>query len=179
MFVTLVSEWPYIVSITQFERSVTESNVCFLCGFCGDLGLIDDAFHITVTIHGTLVVYILETSKKSLAVSFVSNIARPIISGVALNAQPNVTFYVKKFLKESNCFTSTSTSRTYPITQILSCKSKNVIYLVTCKKCNVQYVGSLKFVSATTSLPWSLKNVLVKLLFISTKNLMLSKILNF
>ena len=48
----------------------------------------------------------------------------------------------KKFLKESNCFTSTSTSRTYPITQILSCKSKNVIYLVTCKKCNVQYVGS-------------------------------------
>ena len=38
-----------MVSITQFERSVTESNVCFLCGFCGDLGLIDDAFHITVT----------------------------------------------------------------------------------------------------------------------------------
>ena len=32
-----------MVSITQFERSVTESNVCFLCGFCGDLGLIDDA----------------------------------------------------------------------------------------------------------------------------------------
>ena len=41
-----------------------------------------------------------------------------------------------------NCFTSTSTNRTYPITQILSCKSKNVIYLVTCKKCKVQYVGS-------------------------------------
>ena len=35
-------------------------------------------------------------SKKSLAVSFVSNIARPIISGVALSAQPNV-IYVKKF----------------------------------------------------------------------------------
>ena len=48
----------------------------------------------------------------------------------------------KKFLKESNCFTSTSTGRTYPITQILSCKSKNVIYLVTCKKCNMQYVCS-------------------------------------
>ena len=43
----------------------------------------------------------------------------------------------QNFLKESNCFTSTSTSRTYPITQILSSKSKNVIYLVTCKKCNV------------------------------------------
>ena len=89
----------------------------------------------------------------------------------------------KNFLKESNCFTSTSTGRTYPITQILSCKSKNVIYLVTCKKCNMQYVGStsneIKFVSATTSLLWSLKNVLVKLLSISTKNLMLSKISNF
>ena len=48
----------------------------------------------------------------------------------------------QNFLKESNCFTSTSTNRTYPITQILSCKSKNVIYLVTCKKCKVQYVGS-------------------------------------
>ena len=48
----------------------------------------------------------------------------------------------KKIVKESNCFTNTSTGRTYPITQILSCKSKNVIYLVTCKKCNMQYVGS-------------------------------------
>ena len=55
MFVTLVSELAYMVSITQFERSVKESNVFFLCGFCGDLGLIDDAFHITVSIHGTLV----------------------------------------------------------------------------------------------------------------------------
>ena len=40
-------------------------------------------------------------------------------------------------LKESNCFTSTGTM--YPIMQILNCKSKNVIYLVTCKKCKVQY----------------------------------------
>ena len=48
----------------------------------------------------------------------------------------------RNYLKETNCFTSTSTSRMYPITQILNCKSKNVIYLVTCKKCNVQYVGS-------------------------------------
>ena len=44
-----------MVSIAQFERSVPESNVCWLCGFFGDLGLIDDAFHITVSIHGTLV----------------------------------------------------------------------------------------------------------------------------
>ena len=55
MFVTLVSELAYMVSITQFERSVKESNVFFLCGFCGDLGVIYDAFHITVSIRGTLV----------------------------------------------------------------------------------------------------------------------------
>ena len=43
----------------------------------------------------------------------------------------------RNYFKESNCFTSTSTGRKYPITQILNCKSKNVIYLVTCKKCNL------------------------------------------
>ena len=48
----------------------------------------------------------------------------------------------RNYLKETNRFTSSSTNRTYPISQILNCKSKNVIYLVTCKKCNVQYVGS-------------------------------------
>ena len=30
----------------------------------------------------------------------------------------------------------------YPIRQKLTCSSKNVIYLVTCRKCNLQYVGS-------------------------------------
>ena len=48
----------------------------------------------------------------------------------------------RNYLKDTNCFTSTRTSRTYTIMQILGCKSKNVIYLVTCKKCNMQYVGS-------------------------------------
>lgn len=51
----------------------------------------------------------------------------------------------------ANCFTSTSTGRTYSITQILSCKSKNVIYLVTSKKCNGQYVGSTSNDFKTTS----------------------------
>ena len=40
-------------------------------------------------------------------------------------------------------------------------------------------VTNLKFVSATTSLLWSPRNVLVKLLFILTKRLMLWQILNF
>ena len=34
MFVTLVSELAYMVSITQFERSVKESNVFFLSYDC-------------------------------------------------------------------------------------------------------------------------------------------------
>lgn len=48
----------------------------------------------------------------------------------------------RNFLVESDHFTSASTNRIYPITQHLHCKSKNVIYLVTCNKCNVQYIGS-------------------------------------
>ena len=46
------------------------------------------------------------------------------------------------FLVESDHFTGASTNRIYPTTRHLHCKSKNVIYLVTCNKCNVQYIGS-------------------------------------
>ena len=38
---------------------------------------------------------------------------------------------------------STNTSRKYPFRQNVNCKSKNVIYLITCNKCNLQYVGSI------------------------------------
>lgn len=55
MFVALVTERTYMVSIPQFERSVTKSDVCFLCGFCGDLSLVNDVFHVAVSIHGTRV----------------------------------------------------------------------------------------------------------------------------
>ena len=48
----------------------------------------------------------------------------------------------RNFWKETEIFTSAITNRIYPIRQHLNCKSKNVIYLVTCKKCSVQYVGS-------------------------------------
>ena len=37
---------------------------------------------------------------------------------------------------------STNTSRKYSIRQNVNCKSRNVIYLVTCNKCNLQCVGS-------------------------------------
>ena len=39
-------------------------------------------------------------------------------------------------------FQSSATGRHYPIQQKLSCSSRNVIYLATCVKCNLQYVGS-------------------------------------
>ena len=48
----------------------------------------------------------------------------------------------KNYLKEGKIFHSAFTNRFYSIRQNLNCKSKNVIYVATCKKCNVQYVGS-------------------------------------
>jgi len=48
------------------------------------------------------------------------------------------------YLESSKKFTSYSTNRFYCIKQHLSCKSKNIIYLISCKKCRVQYVGSTR-----------------------------------
>ena len=46
------------------------------------------------------------------------------------------------FLKETDCFKSFSTGRSYKIKQEINCKSTNIVYLISCKKCNVQYAGS-------------------------------------
>ena len=48
----------------------------------------------------------------------------------------------KNFLVNSQTFSSAKTGKTYFVRQKLSCNSANVIYLVHCKKCNLQYVGS-------------------------------------
>ena len=48
----------------------------------------------------------------------------------------------KNYFKEDKIFYSARTDRYYTIRQHLDCKSKDVIYLATCKKCKVQYVGS-------------------------------------
>ena len=48
----------------------------------------------------------------------------------------------KNFLLHACKFRSSATGRQYPIRQNLSCSSKNVIYLATCCKCDLQYVGS-------------------------------------
>ena len=49
----------------------------------------------------------------------------------------------KNYLKEDKIFIySACMDRYYSIRQHLDCKSRNVIYLATCKKCKVQYEGS-------------------------------------
>ena len=48
----------------------------------------------------------------------------------------------KNFLTQDSKFKSFSTGRTYKINQNLSCSSKNVVYLASCIKCKLQYVGS-------------------------------------
>ena len=51
------------------------------------------------------------------------------------------------FMVDQSCFQSTTTGKKYPIGQHINCKSTWVIYLITCKKCKLQYVGK-----TTTSL---------------------------
>ena len=46
------------------------------------------------------------------------------------------------YFVESNSFRSFQTGKSYKIRSKLSCDSKNVIYLASCKKCNLQYIGS-------------------------------------
>ena len=48
----------------------------------------------------------------------------------------------KNFFVNSRTFSSAQTGKTYFVRQELSCNSSNVIYLIHCKKCNLQYVGS-------------------------------------
>lgn len=46
--------------------------------------------------------------------------------------------------KQTNIFKSEAYNRTFSINQILNCKSTSVIYLITCRKCKLQYVGETK-----------------------------------
>ena len=48
----------------------------------------------------------------------------------------------KNFLVVSPDFTCFATKRKYKIKGILKCDSRNVIYLISCKCCGKQYVGS-------------------------------------
>ena len=44
-------------------------------------------------------------------------------------------------LKEGDSFSSNFTGQTYKIRHHLTCKSKYVVYLITCDKCGKQYTG--------------------------------------
>jgi len=45
------------------------------------------------------------------------------------------------YITEGSTFCSTVTNRKYKLKHNINCKTKNVIYLVTCRKCSKQYVG--------------------------------------
>lgn len=49
---------------------------------------------------------------------------------------------VCRYLEEKDCFVCTHNDRKYSINYSLDCNSSNVVYLITCKRCSVQYVGS-------------------------------------
>ena len=48
----------------------------------------------------------------------------------------------KNCMAFKNEFTCTATGKTYKVRDDLTCKSDNAIYLINCKKCKQQYVGS-------------------------------------
>jgi hypothetical protein len=50
--------------------------------------------------------------------------------------------FCKNFLNQSDNFRSCSTGHIYKIKQPITCTSANIIYLISCDKCKLQYVGS-------------------------------------
>ena len=59
--------------------------------------------------------------------------------------------YCCQVLEENNQFKSFQTKERYRIRQDINCKSENVIYLVTCKQCGLQGVGSCLVLSQRIS----------------------------
>ena len=46
-----------------------------------------------------------------------------------------------QLIKRTNTFTSNTTGRRYIIRNQFTCKTKNIIYMISCDRCNMQYVG--------------------------------------
>ena len=46
-----------------------------------------------------------------------------------------------QLIKRTNTFTSNTTGRRYIIRNKFICKTKNIIYMISCDRCNMQYVG--------------------------------------
>eukprot|EP00079_Xenopus_tropicalis_P032370 XP_017946141.1 PREDICTED: uncharacterized protein LOC108645441 [Xenopus tropicalis] len=45
------------------------------------------------------------------------------------------------YIHKTNCFISSTTLKKYQIKHFINCNTRNVIYLLTCTKCKMQYVG--------------------------------------
>ena len=56
--------------------------------------------------------------------------------------KPNSGIYNCDIMEETTSFKSKATKEKYKIRQNINCRSKNIIYLVECKKCGKQGVGS-------------------------------------
>ena len=50
--------------------------------------------------------------------------------------------FCQNYFKETLTFANIKPGKVYQIKQTVNCISKNIIYLITCKKCSVQYIGS-------------------------------------
>ena len=46
-----------------------------------------------------------------------------------------------KIIKQDISFTSHTTGQTYRVRAAFTCKTRNVVYMIQCKKCGLQYVG--------------------------------------
>ncbi|XP_053314288.1 uncharacterized protein LOC128480756 [Spea bombifrons] len=75
------------------------------------------------------------------------NLAKFMLRALSPVSQPGCTFCgeikcsVCQYIHSATTFRSSSTKKTYNINHVVTCTTKSVIYLVTCKKCEVQYVG--------------------------------------
>ena len=79
-----------------------------------------------------------------------SSITRPITMEPAVATRDNISGSYRctsnrckacSYIIESNTFKSSKNNRSFAIKYKLGCKSSNIIYLIICKKCNLQYVG--------------------------------------
>ena len=49
---------------------------------------------------------------------------------------------VWNYISPGNSFKNKVTGKAYHVNQIFDCDSEGVVYLITCKKCSLQYVGN-------------------------------------
>ena len=64
------------------------------------------------------------------------------LTGGCFKCDKKIFDLCKNYFVESRYFSSFKIGKSYTIRPILTCDSKNVIYLVSCKKCQLQYIGS-------------------------------------